>query len=124
MAPVSSLDLRRRVLTPAVRPPVFAFTRINAPDPASVRPGEPLVLALSASQPLVALHGRLYGEADGNLVADLGVIAFEAAADGAVLAVALMPPGLPAGRLCLVFEGRDGYGRAAGCEVSLQVPQT
>jgi hypothetical protein len=119
---VSSLELRRRQLTPAARPPIFAFTRIEAPDSAFVRPGEPLALAISANQPLVGLRGRLYAEVDGNLVADLADIAFEAAPDGAVLAAALMPSVLPAGRLCLVVQGRDDQGRAAGCEVSLQVP--
>jgi hypothetical protein len=122
VAAVSILELRRRQLTPAVRPPIFVFTRIEAPDSAPVRPGEPLALVLSANQPLVGLHGRVYAEVDGNLVADLGDIAFEAAPGGAVLAAALMPSGLPAGRLCLVVEGRDDQGRAAGCEVSLQVP--
>jgi hypothetical protein len=125
VALVSSLQLRRRGLTPAVRPPIFAFTSIEAPreegSQGLVRPGEPLPLALSANQPVLALHGRLYAEADGNLVADLGQIAFQEAPNGGLSAVALIPHGLLAGRLCLVIEGRDDQGRAAGCEVSLQV---
>lgn len=121
----TELERLRRRLTPAVRPAIFAFTRIEANAFPSRKPrlvgGQPLPLAVGVSAPLAGLHARLFEEATGALAADLGDVAFEADPDGGLATAPVIPEGLPPGPFLLVLEGHDGEGHAAGCEVSLDL---